>query len=264
LVFAAGAQGKKECGKRPLSNARVVGGYPAKQGDWPWQCLLLINGRASCGCSFIAPTWAVTAAHCTSSLVGSTYQVVRIGNRTLPADREPWRRTHTIKNVRRHPAYNSQKILNDISLLEFNNAIPDEEWGDYLQPPCIPTKDMDFQNSACIATGYGSTQSGGSMVQHLYQVDMIVYNEAKCTAYAPSLIDNNAEICAGNGTFADTCQGDSGGPLVAYRHGAWWLIGLTSWGYGCGPGGVYTKVSSYEEWMTTHTGKTHCDCPKTG
>ncbi len=54
----------------------------------------------------------------------------------------------------------------------------------------------------------------------------------------------------------DTCQGDSGGSLACKvtgdggdRHV---LMGLTSWGYGCGrPNrpGVYTKVIDYLDWI---------------
>ena len=31
--------------------------------------------------------------------------------------------------------------------------------------------------------------------------------------------------------------------------GKWQLGGLTSWGYGCGDGGVYTRVSLYYQWI---------------
>ena len=49
----------------------------------------------------------------------------------------------------------------------------------------------------------------------------------------------------------DTCQGDSGGPLMAYdRNGCPYVVGVTSWGIGCGNAdrsyyGVYTRVSRF-------------------
>ena len=65
-------------------------------------------------------------------------------------------------------------------------------------------------------------------------------------------VDTNTVVCAGEtGQNKDTCQGDSGGPLVV-QHASdkkWNLVGLTSWGYGCGDGGVYTRVSAFRTWV---------------
>lgn len=47
-------------------------------------------------------------------------------------------------------------------------------------------------------------------------------------------------------------QGDSGGPLVCQADDLWYLVGITSWGSGCGDKnkpGVYTKVSSVMPWI---------------
>lgn len=66
----------------------------------------------------------------------------------------------------------------------------------------------------------------------------------------------NRMLCAGNlseDNRVDSCQGDSGGPLVCQRPNAQWVIlGITSWGYGCGQKdspGVYTKVSKFVPWI---------------
>jgi hypothetical protein len=96
------------------------------------------------------------------------------------------------------------------------------------------------------------------------------------------------QICAlslpNENTPVDTCQGDSGGPgvkmvdpnsegmdnlndeeklvrmmenmsdgVVKPKRGQ--LIGITSWGYGCGQGtpGVYTRVSEYVDWIKKYT-----------
>lgn len=50
---------------------------------------------------------------------------------------------------------------------------------------------------------------------------------------------------------ADTCTGDSGGPVLWAEGGdAPALVGLVSWGRGCGgPAGVYTRLSAFAGWI---------------
>ena len=51
-------------------------------------------------------------------------------------------------------------------------------------------------------------------------------------------------ICGGERN-KDTCGGDSGGPLIAHIDGRFTLVGVTSWGPGCGTGipGVYADIT---------------------
>jgi secreted trypsin-like serine protease len=60
----------------------------------------------------------------------------------------------------------------------------------------------------------------------------------------------------------DTCQGDSGGPLQIKLLGQNelipFLVGVTSFGIGCASGSpsVYTRVSSYIDWIETEVNET--------
>lgn len=51
--------------------------------------------------------------------------------------------------------------------------------------------------------------------------------------------------------IGDTCQGDSGGPLQIVENDKYKLIGITSFGNGCGSNtpSVYTRVARYIDWI---------------
>ena len=61
-------------------------------------------------------------------------------------------------------------------------------------------------------------------------------------------------ICAGYQGVGgkDACQGDSGGPLICNYKGNPMLVGVVSWGQGCGEQqypGVYTRVTPILGWI---------------
>eukprot|EP00794_Sanderia_malayensis_P015871 gene15871-17470_t len=59
-----------DCGHPEVQQSRVLAGINATKGSWPWQILMLFNGRTMCGGSIVAPNWIVTAAHCVSGREG--------------------------------------------------------------------------------------------------------------------------------------------------------------------------------------------------
>jgi len=104
-----------------------------------------------------------------------------------------------------------------------------------------------------IATGWGSTFSGGSVVNMLLEAYMPISPHAETVAQYGSLYDPITMIpAARQGDGLDTCQGDSGGPLSCLYPGrldTLAMVGIVSWGYGCGNIGIYSRVSTYCDWV---------------
>ena len=63
------AKGEEEEARRRIDgehDLKVVNGWPADKGEWPWITALLNNGRQFCGGSLIDDRHILTAAHCVS------------------------------------------------------------------------------------------------------------------------------------------------------------------------------------------------------
>lgn len=66
-----------------------------------------------------------------------------------------------------------------------------------------------------------------------------------------------ADQLAAGGDGRDSCQGDSGGPLTVDSARGWLLVGVVSWGAGCGRRGVPgmdANVPFYADWIAQQTG----------
>jgi len=258
------------CGKRlddfsgvKSQPTKVVGGIEATPKDWNWQIQLNSNGRFICGGSLVTRRFVITAAHCVSATATPTTYSVVLGHhsRSIP---ESWAITRRVTATRNHQSYNSATYKNDISLLRLETPVT---YTDEVGPVCLDDGSEDFFNRRdAYVTGWGSTASGGSVVDKLRQLQLPIVNDTYCkTAQYGNSHDPATMVCAAEmGDGKDTCQGDSGGPLVAKRNiafiqGGWTLVGITSWGYGCGNIGVYAKVATYaskpngaDSWVETN------------
>uniref|UniRef100_A0A669QLR2 Acrosin n=1 Tax=Phasianus colchicus TaxID=9054 RepID=A0A669QLR2_PHACC len=237
------------CGLRPIAyhynNMRIVGGTEALHGSWPW-IVSIQNPRFSgtghmCGGSLITPQWVLSAAHCfgrpnyilESRVVIGANDLTHLGQEV---------EVHTIRRAILHEYFNNKTMINDIALLELDRPV---HCSYYIQLACVPDPSLRVSElTDCYVSGWGHMGMRSA---------------------APT---QTAEVLQEAKGGIDTCQGDSGGPLMCKDKTAdyFWLIGVTSWGKGCGriqQPGVYASTQYFRNWILVQMGLLPAEAPTT-
>jgi len=240
--------------KRPPR--KVIGGAPAKLGDDPWQ-VALIDGRYSgikafCGGSILAEQWVVTAAHCVDR--GTTTGDVNILAGVVDLTKKGLRLEIDEIVIRGDYAPNYQ---NDIALLHLKQSAQATKIGLIAPTDVTTAKTLPHR-----VAGWGAVAEDGPMRDQLLWADVYYFNRNICKTRPGYSGVTDAMICAGRDQGnADACQGDSGGPLSATVSGKRVLVGIVSWGQGCGrpeQPGVYTRIASFAPWIESCMRRGEC------
>jgi serine protease len=238
----------------------IVGGKESTPGAWPGTVALYAEWGGDeiqiCGGALIADEWVLTAAHCI--IPDAPIKNVIIDRHDLTTTVGE---SIAVKKATRHPAYNSSTHNNDLAILQLASKAHG-----------APTKLLGSQQASTLAdgstvtvVGWGNTSESGSSSSVLREVDVPVIGTAACQAFPHYDIVNDNQICAGFTTGGkDSCQGDSGGPLFFKIGTEIYHAGLTSWGVGCArpnAPGVYTRTSTYVNWIFKTTGGAAGEAP---
>ncbi|XP_026513552.1 neurotrypsin-like [Terrapene carolina triunguis] len=240
---------------------RIIGGNKSLRGGWPWQASLRLKGfhrdtRLLCGATLIHSCWVVTAAHCFKRFGTDVHRyLLRVGDYHTGV-REAFEREIPVERIILHRNYRSSSNDNDIALVRMRGRGSHcLSFNRHVLPICLPDRKEKaaINRQACIISGWGDT--GKSYSRTLLQGMVPLLPREDCEARYGGKFTNHM-ICAGNlseDKRVDSCQGDSGGPLMCQRStGHWVILGIISWGYGCGrkdSPGVYTKVSKFVPWI---------------
>nr|XP_008193782.1 PREDICTED: uncharacterized protein LOC657068 isoform X2 [Tribolium castaneum] len=261
--------GHRQCGTRHsqgingrIKNPVYVDG-DSEFGEYPWQVAILKKDPKEsvyvCGGTLIDNLHIITAAHCVKTYTGFDLRV-RLGEWDVNHDVEfyPYiEREITSVNV--HPEFYAGTLYNDLAILRMDKPV-DFAKQPHISPACLPSPHDDYTGSRCWTTGWGKDAFGdfGKYQNILKEVDVPIVNHGLCerqlkqTRLGYDFKLHPGFVCAGGEEGKDACKGDGGGPMVCERGGTWQVVGVVSWGIGCGQvgiPGVYVKVAHYLDWI---------------
>ncbi|WP_081500865.1 S1 family serine peptidase [Bradyrhizobium liaoningense] len=215
------------------------------------------------------PQWLLTAAHCVVENGMKMKEAdLRVVGGTLDLTSAQNGDEQEVEQIFVHPDFNADTMHNDVALLRLRPPTKDLDDTRRISIRLPTNADSHWIGKPYLALrvqGWGRTESGFQSAR-LLEVLIPQVDRQACRAAFEAAGEKLSEgtICAGftSGDF-DSCQGDSGGPLI-YRSqspspspgmGAEpTLIGVVSWGIGCGSAnlyGVYTSTMAYRRWAET-------------
>lgn len=204
-----------------------------------------------CTGSYVAPGRVLTAAHCTASCpagiwVGANYTHVHPLLSLFP---EP-----NVFHTEVHPKFHPNNFTYDFSVLSVSGL----DDGGARATLSAAASVLETPGSEMTIAGYGTTASDEQMLSDVPRKARVqILDPGEFEGVMP--IDRESMMVAGDlERRIDTCHGDSGGPMYEEETGV--LVGVTSWGYGCGDPhfpGVYARVSAGLPWILSQAETPH-------
>ncbi|KAK0161257.1 hypothetical protein PV327_009746 [Microctonus hyperodae] len=213
----------------------------------PFTLSLRFNDEFHCGGAIISENWGITAAHCVNQNIESIENfTIRSGS----SFREHDGSIYSLLKIVTHENYDENNNDYDAAVFMINSSF---NFDSTTQPIALP--EGSVENNIGIVVGWGAvSHDEPNLSKTLKSVTVPLIDKDQCIEdYKGSFEITESQLCYGfQKGGKDACQGDSGGPLFNIHN---ILIGITSWGDGCGEEyspGVYTNVEMISDWIKQH------------
>ncbi|XP_037825788.1 venom serine protease [Lucilia sericata] len=250
-------------------NTKIVNGQQTATNEFPSMVALkdrTTNQASYCGGAIVSHRYVLTAAHCARVQTNPANILIRAGRQNLLANPDTmYAADYYVSQIIVHGSYTANPVNNDIALLVTTTNI---EWSRGVGPICLPSDanaNNNFAYNYVDVIGWGTTSFAGPTSSTLLKVHLMVQSNSACQqAYQGITTIYPSQMCTYDttGTNKDSCQFDSGGPAV-YKYNRQFILGIISFGKGCGQGGyatgVNTRVTSYLSWIKQNTGYSTCN-----
>ncbi|KAM9858269.1 tissue-type plasminogen activator isoform 2-T3 [Aulostomus maculatus] len=255
------------CGQR-LDNSlnrpafRIFGGRESDITEQPWQAAINVYHARHrqyfhlCGGVLIDSCWVLSAAHCFEDYTKAEKLEVILG-RTFRKQNSSSEQIFKVEKIWLHEKFDGDTFDNDIALLKLQSdigicAVNSPE----VLPACLPESGLELPDwTECEISGYGKDSEFAAQYSERVKRGYVrLWPKDRCIpdVLSERTITSNM-LCAGDTRgLDDACKGDSGGPLVCRNNDKMTLMGVISWGDGCGQKdkpGVYTRVTHYINWI---------------
>ncbi|XP_055371669.1 transmembrane protease serine 9-like [Condylostylus longicornis] len=243
-----------ECG-HSNEEIRIIGGRPTGVNQYPWMARLVYDGKFHCGGTVLTKDYVLTAAHCVKRLRKSKIRII-FGDHDQHVTNETQAIQRAVTKIVKHRKFDPETYNNDIALLRLRKSL---NLSRNILPICLPRYNYDPAGRIGTVVGWGRTSEGGELpglVSHV-KVPIMTITECRNQKYKSTRITSSM-VCAGKPNM-DSCQGDSGGPLLLSSGLKYHIVGIVSWGVGCGREGypgVYTRVSKFVPWIKANLDST--------
>ncbi|XP_043287779.1 trypsin-4-like [Venturia canescens] len=234
-----------------MAHKRVVDGSVIDIEHVPFMLSFRLNGEHICGAAIISDSWGLTAAHCIPiAHCNSQNYSVRSGSEYL----DKGGRVEDITVIAVHESYDPLSQAYDIAAFRVERPF---KRSSTTKPIALPGK-TDVPDDWGVIAGWGYYSKRAVLSEKLEFAVVPKVDRMQCADdYEGRYSVTPTDVCYGYRKGGeDACKGDSGGPLFSSSN---ILLGITSWGDGCGQPrspGVYTTIFLVLDWITEKTGVT--------